>query len=99
MWYNKGMEKFKLSDFVDKKSIETVLSDLILRIKQRRKELKISQKELAKISGVTYSSIRRFEETGDISLASLLKIANGLDCLEDFEHLFSNKIIKNLKDL
>lgn len=93
------MEKFKLSDFVDKKSIETVLSDLILRIKQRRKELKISQKELAKISGVTYSSIRRFEETGDISLASLLKIANGLDCLEDFEHLFSNKIIKNLKDL
>lgn len=93
------MEKFSLNDFVKVNTIQSVLSDLILRLKQRRKEMKISQKELAIKSGVTYASIRRFEETGDISLSSLLKIANALNKLDDFEYLFKNKAINNLKDL
>jgi DNA-binding Xre family transcriptional regulator len=54
-------------------------------IRAIRKEQKISQKKLAEISGVTYSSFLRFENTGMISLESLLKICNALGRLDEFE--------------
>ena len=92
------MKKYDLTDFINVTTIDSTLSELTARIKARRKERKWTQKDLAIRSGVTYSSIRRFEETGDISLASLLKISNALDSLDDFKHLFSTKFITNLKD-
>ncbi|MBP5200930.1 MAG: helix-turn-helix transcriptional regulator, partial [Schwartzia sp.] len=58
------------------------------RMKVRRRAMKISQRELAKRSGVSYASIRRFETVGEISFTSLLKVALALDCLEDFTELF-----------
>lgn len=54
-------------------------------IRAIRKEQKISQKKLAEISGVTYSSFLRFENTGMVSLESLLKICNALGRLDEFE--------------
>lgn len=94
------MEKtFNISDFVNTPTIQSTLVSLTDRVKARRKELKLSQKLLARKSGVSYASIRRFESTGNIALASLLKIANALICLEDFNALFGNKIITNFKDL
>jgi len=56
--------------------------------RQKRKEQGYSQKELARRSGVSLGSLQRFEQTGEISLRSLLNIAMVLDCLEDFTHLF-----------
>ena len=88
-----------ISDFVNTPTIQSTLVSLTDKVKERRKELKLSQKLLAQKSGVSYASIRRFESTGDIALVSLLKIASVLNCLEDFNALFSNKIITNLKDL
>ena len=97
---NSTMKKrFDISDFVNIPTIQSTLVSLTDRVKERRKELKISQKLLAQKSGVSYASIRRFESTGDIALVSLLKIASVLNCLEDFNALFSNKIITSLKDL
>lgn len=94
------MEKrFDISDFVDAPTIQSVIISLITKVKARRKELKLSQKRLAQKSGVSYASIRRFESSGDIAFLSLLKIAVALNCLEDFNTLFNNKIITNLKDL
>ncbi|MGN1099419.1 MAG: helix-turn-helix domain-containing protein [Christensenellales bacterium] len=90
---------FDISDFVNVPTIQSTLTALTERVKTRRKELKLSQKLLAQKSGVSYASVRRFESTGDIALVSLLKIASALSCLEDFNALFSNKIITNLKDL
>ena len=58
----------------------------------------LSQRDLANKSGVSYASIRRFENIGEISLNSLLKIANALDCLEDFNSLFKMPVVKSLKD-
>lgn len=40
---------------------------------------------LAKRSGVSWSSLKRFESTGLIALESLLKISLVLDCLVDFD--------------
>lgn len=92
-------KRFDISDFVNVQTIQSTLGSLTDRVKERRKELKLSQKLLAQKSGVSYASLRRFESTGDIAFVSLLKIARVLNCLEDFNALFSRKIITNLKDL
>ena len=90
--------KFDISDFVDTLTIQSAHNQLVEREKRRRKQLKISQRQLAVRSGVSYASIRRFETTGDISLSSLFKIANAIDCLEEFTSLFPPVPVKNLKD-
>ena len=75
-----------------------MLYALVERVKMRRKEQGVSQKELALRSGVSYASVRRFETEGEISLSSLMRIAQVLDCLQDFDALFRTKKIVDLKD-
>lgn len=53
-----------------------------------RKSKKISQQRLSLLSGVPYASIRRFEKSGDISLASLVKLALALQLYDDLDNLF-----------
>ena len=55
-----------------------------------RKSKKVSQQRLSILSGVSYASIRRFEKTGDISLASLVKLALALNLYDDLNNLFKN---------
>ncbi len=89
---------FDISSFVEVLTEEKVKENLTKRFVARRKEQGISQYKLSNCSGVSYASIRRFETTGQISLSSLLKLAKVLNCLADFEKLFSTVQIKNLKD-
>lgn len=56
-----------------------------------RKNRKVSQKRLSVLSGVSYASIRRFEKCGDISLASLVKLALALQLYEDLDNLFKRR--------
>lgn len=86
-----------ISTFVSVLTEQKVISDLILRFKKRRKEAGLTQKELASRSGVSYGSIRRFELSGDISFASLLKLASVVGCLSDFNELFKYQIVKELR--
>ena len=65
------------------------------RFKIIRKNRKVSQQRLSELSGVSYASIRRFEKTGDISLASLVKLALALQLYDDLDNLF--KIRKEYK--
>lgn len=65
----------------------------------RRKEWHYSQAELARRSGVSYGSVKRFERLNEISLTSLLKIAMTLDCLSDFATLFSRPHYQSIKDV
>lgn len=62
---------------------------LALRIKNIRKRRKISQEELAKLSGVSFGSIKRFESTGQISLISLTRIAVSLNLQDEIKGLFT----------
>lgn len=89
--------KFDISDFVDYLTEEKVIENLVNRVIARRKELKITQKDLAFKSGVSYGSIRRFETTGEISLKSLIQIAKVLNSLEDFNELFVHTQKKDIK--
>lgn len=91
-------KEIDISQFITVNTLQKTQNDLVERIKQRRKEMKLSQKELAEKSGVGYSTIRRFETNGDIMLSSLLKIALALGCLDEFGTLFNKRVIRNLKD-
>lgn len=90
---------YDINDFVSVPTESKTTNDLVERFKKRRKELKLSQKDLSVRSGVSYASIRRFEEAGEISLTSLIKLANAIDCLNDFDELFKNAKISSLKEL
>ena len=92
-------EIYDINDFVSVPTESKTTNDLVERFKKRRKELKLSQKDLSVKSGVSYASIRRFESNGEISLTSLIKLANAIDCLNDFDALFKNAKILSLKEL
>ena len=68
-------------------------------VRRRRKGRKLSMKDLAEKSGVSYGSVKRFESTGEISLTSLLKIALVLDCADEFERLFTEREIRSIQEI
>ena len=90
--------KFDIGNFVEVLTEQTAVKNLTNRFVKRRKELKITHRELAERSGVSYASIRRFESTGEISLSSLVSLANAIGLLADFNKLFATTLVKNLKD-
>ena len=57
------------------------------RFRGRRLAKNLTQAGLAKRSGMTLASLKRFERTGLIAFDSLLKLALVLDCLGDFDKL------------
>lgn len=72
-----------------KYSLNKTPSDLLLevafKVKVLRKGKSLSQVDLAERSGVSISSLRRFEQTGQISFESLLKILHVLNRLKEIE--------------
>ena len=67
--------------------------------KKLRKRLKISRRKLSEMSGVSYGSIKRFEETGNISLLSLTKIAMALDVSGDVKNIFAEVPYKSIQEV
>jgi transcriptional regulator with XRE-family HTH domain len=67
-----------------------VQRELAARFKARRLALNLTQEGLAARSGVSWSSLKRFEYTGLIALDALLKLALVLDCLADFDAICMN---------
>ena len=84
---------------VEKKPFD-VLKELAEKHKGLRKQTGLSQSELAKRSGVSLGSIKRFELTGQISLESLLKSVQILNRIGDFELILnSDDNLKNIDNL
>ena len=73
--------------------------ELALRVKDIRKRRGFTQEGLAKLSGVSYGSIKRFETTGMISLISLTKIAIVLECTEQITDMFDNIEYRNIQEV
>ena len=69
------------------KTVQEVQAGIAGRFKARRLAMNLTQSELAARSGVTFSSLKRFERLGLIALDSLLNLALVLDCLDDFDKL------------
>ena len=74
------------------KTWKEINNEVASNVQKLRKRKKISQKELAERSGVSLGSIKRFEQTGEISLQSLTKIAIALRALR----LYLYTLILNL---
>ncbi|MBB6144325.1 transcriptional regulator with XRE-family HTH domain [Silvibacterium bohemicum] len=69
------------------KTVQEVQTGIAGRFKSRRLAMNLTQRELSARSGVTLSSLKRFEREGLISLDALLNLALVLECLDDFEKL------------
>lgn len=86
------------------KTPKDVNNDIVKRMRARRKEQKLTQAELTQAelsrrAGVSLGSLKRFEQTGNISLDSLIKIAFVLNCQEDFESLFAKKGYSSIQEV
>ncbi len=66
--------------------INKLIADRIVAIRKRRK---LSQNKLSEKSGVSLGSVKRFEQSGEISLISLTKIAIALEIHQELEELFA----------
>lgn len=73
--------------------------DLAGRVAKLRKRKKLSQKELSIRSGVSYGSIKRFEQTGEISLQSLTKIAIALQIEDELDSLFESVPYDSIEEI
>ena len=76
-----------------------VSKSLAERVKTRRLEMNLTQEGLAKRAGVKFSTYRRFEQTGEISLHGFLQIAFALNALSDFDALFIQRQYQSLDEL
>jgi transcriptional regulator with XRE-family HTH domain len=74
-----------------------VRKTLAERHRALRKQLKMSQEEMADRSGVSLGSLKRFENSGKISLDSLLKLMHLLGRLDELNHVLLPK--ENLDDI
>ena len=72
------------------KTWSEVNNEIAGKIIRLRKRKKISQKELALRSGVSLGSVKRFEQSGEISLQSLTKIAIALGVEDELLNLFDD---------
>ena len=82
---------------------ETTPGDINKKIAERiraiRKRRKISQKELGEKSGVSLGSVKRFEQSGEISLLSLTKIAIALEIDDEMKNLFADVLFQSIEEM
>ena len=89
-----------MNDFLfNSKTPNDIAKELIEKIKQHRKKLKISQAQLATKSGVSLGSIKRFESKYEISLNSFIKILIALNLEHDLENLFLQKSYNSIDEV
>lgn len=67
-----------------------VAKSVSMNFRKLRKNRKVTLKELSEKSGVSLSSVKRFEYTGEISFVSLIKIASVLNAEAEIKNLFLN---------
>ena len=85
--------------FFNPKTPNDIAHELVEKIKQHRKKLKISQAQLASKSGVSLGSIKRFESKHEISLNSFIKILIALNLERDLENLFTQKNYNSIDEV
>ena len=87
-----------MTEFIWETPAEITL-DLAKRVNKIRKRRKITQKQLADRSNVSYATLKKFEQTGQISLMSLVKIAMELGLADEIKTLFSQPVYLNIDEV
>lgn len=78
------------------KDINKLIAGRIRNIRRRRK---ISQQELGEKAGVSLGSVKRFEQTGEISLMSLTKITIALGIDDEMKNLFADVPFQSIEEI
>ena len=81
---------------LNKKPADWML-EMAKRHKMLRKQAGFTQSELARRSGVSLGSLKRFETSGQISMQSLFLLIDVLGRLEDFDTIL--KPIENMMEI
>lgn len=76
--------------------IDRLIAERLRNIRRRRR---ISQQALSRKSGVSLGSLKRFEQTGEISLKSLTKLAIALEVDDKLEQLFSEVPFLSIEEI
>lgn len=76
-----------------------IAQSLAQRLRARRKEYGLTQEQLAQKAGVSLGSLKRFEQEGQISLVSLIKLSTALGSESDFDGLFSKRGYRSIQEV
>ncbi|WP_026490089.1 helix-turn-helix domain-containing protein [Butyrivibrio sp. XBB1001] len=87
-----------MAEFIWETPTEITL-DLAKKLQKIRKRRKITQKQLADRSNVSYATLKKFEQTGQISLISLVKITMELGMADEIKALFSKPVYLNIDEV
>ena len=78
-------------------------SDIAVKLAQKmksiRKRRRITQKQMAARSNVSYATFRKFEKTGRISLESFIKISMELGLTNELVNLFSTPGYSSIEEV
>lgn len=78
------------------KEIDTDIAKRMIRLRKRKK---LSQRELAAKSGVSLGSLKRFEQSGEISLQSFTKLAIALGVEDELDNLFTGVPFESIEEV
>lgn len=84
---------------LEQRTAADVANELADRVRARRKSRGFTQNQMAKKAGMSFASYRRFEQTGQIALQSLINIAIALGCEDDFDGLFSQQSYSSIEEV
>ncbi|MGN0354363.1 MAG: helix-turn-helix domain-containing protein [Muricoprocola sp.] len=76
-----------------------IAKDIAKQEKEKRKKRKLTQAELSARAGISLASLKRFEQTGEISFVSLIKIAVVLDETEAIDQLFQRREYSSIQEV
>lgn len=86
-------------NYLEQKTCTEINNELANRLVFLRKRKKITQKELAKRSGVSLGSLKRFEQSGEISLQSFTKLAIALGVEGELNLLFADVPFASIEEV
>lgn len=97
--YLKDLLRYEKTIFAKLRLPGQAKHDVAKREKARRKRMGLTQAELASKADVSLGSLRRFQQTGDISFASLVSICYALNCQDELDGLFSAPAYRTIQEV
>ncbi|MHB8962588.1 MAG: helix-turn-helix domain-containing protein [Saccharofermentanales bacterium] len=85
--------------FLKQKTPQEITFSIARRMRVIRKRFKLSQIRLSEKSGVSLGSLKRFENTGEISLISMTKLAIILHCESELDNLFTELPFTSIQEI
>ena len=86
-------------DQLDRYSPVRIAEGIAGRVRGERLRQNLTQLALAKRSGVSLGSLKRFEKEAEISLKNLLLLAAALDATDAFHLLFEEVAYESIDDI